>query len=517
MIRSTFSGFNMAQLALMSNQRAIDIAGHNISNINTYGFTRQRLDLASINPVGASYSSSPFDMKVGQGVMMTGISQIRDPFLDIQFRNQIAKVGTADATDKILEQIGNIFDETDSSGIKDALGEVLKQLKEMANPENAGEQSVEALLKSNMQVLMNLINQKAEDINGLKEELISQLQDSDLKNLNSCIERIVELNESIKNAQVLGSPALELQDQRNALLDDLATYLPINVKYRTDTSTGVPLDVLEVTFRDGSGEEHLLISDNEMGEFTLDDNDGKIPVSLSFKGSDGEAKDITDLLRNGVLKGNLDMLNQAGAFDGSGVKGVGYYEKMFDSFVNQLATTMNELNAIKNPDGSVTNKDLFVKKDGADTFTAENIQLSEAWMNGEIGITLCQPDENGNVEGSSAYENVLKMFNALSSDKHQFVNADGNVVFEGTIEGGYDHLANTQAIDRKATQAILTNHLTVLGQIENSKDAVSGVSMDEEVMDLMRYQQSYNAASRLMTTLDQILDKLINETGVVGR
>ena len=75
----------------------------------------------------------------------------------------------------------------------------------------------------------------------------------------------------------------------------------------------------------------------------------------------------------------------------------------------------------------------------------------------------------------------------------------------------------TQAIERKSSDSILNNRLSVLNQIANSKDAVSGVYMDEEVMNLMRYQQSYNAAARLMTTLDEALNTLINNTGIVGR
>ena len=110
MIRSTFAGFNMASLALSASQRALDVTGQNLSNIHTQGYTRQRLDQVSLNPVGNSISSSAYDAKVGQGVMMTGVSQIRDPFLDIQYRNQLPKVGTASAEDAILSQIGQIFD-----------------------------------------------------------------------------------------------------------------------------------------------------------------------------------------------------------------------------------------------------------------------------------------------------------------------------------------------------------------------------------------------------------------------
>ena len=140
-------------------------------------------------------------------------------------------------------------------------------------------------------------------------------------------------------------------------------------------------------------------------------------------------------------------------------------------------------------------------------------------MNGTVSIK--KSNGTGGTDPSTAYENVQLMINALISDKQIFTikGADGGdiTVFQGTIQNCFDNIQDVQAIERKASSSILKNHLTVLNQIADSRDAVSGVNMDEEVMDLMRYHQSYNAASRLMTTLDEMLDKLINDTGVVGR
>ncbi|EEG74027.1 flagellar hook-associated protein FlgK [[Clostridium] hylemonae] len=515
MIRSTFAGFTMAQQALSANQRAIDVAGQNLSNINTPGYTRQRLDLASISPVGASFSSSVYDNKVGQGVMMKGISQIRDPFLDIQYRNQIAKVGTADAEDQILERLGEIFDETDSAAVREAFNNVITQLKNMANPQDGGASSTDALVRSSFEVLINAIHEKANAVDALEEEMIKKMTDSVIPNINTCLNEIKNLNEEIKNSQILGNPALELQDERNKLLDDLATYLPIEVSYRTDTSGGEPIDLLDVTFRDSAGTKHTLISDTKIGEFHFDGTGG-IPVSLEVTDAlnpGGGASDITDLIQNGVLKGNIDMLNKAEIFDGTDTKGIGYYRGMFDAFVNKLATVMNDLNGDA----------LFEKSDGSGAdqpFTASNIKVSEGWMNGTVSIKK----SDGAVGGtgpSTEYKNVQLMINALISDKQVFTvkRPDGAdvTVFTGTIQNCYDNIQNVQAIERKASASILKNHLTVLNQISDSRDAVSGVNMDEEVMDLMRYHQSYNAASRLMTTMDEMLDKLINDTGVVGR
>ena len=97
MIRSTFAGFTTAQLAMSASQRALDVTGQNIANINTRGYSKQRLEISSLNNNGASFYSSKNGAKVGYGVEVTGISQLRDPFLDVQYRNQMSKLGTTDA------------------------------------------------------------------------------------------------------------------------------------------------------------------------------------------------------------------------------------------------------------------------------------------------------------------------------------------------------------------------------------------------------------------------------------
>ena len=84
MIRSTFAGFTTAQLGMAASQRALDVVGQNITNINTPGYTKQRLDLASLNTQKGDFYNAKSNIKVGFGVEITGISQLRDPFLDAQ-------------------------------------------------------------------------------------------------------------------------------------------------------------------------------------------------------------------------------------------------------------------------------------------------------------------------------------------------------------------------------------------------------------------------------------------------
>lgn len=525
MVRSTFAGFTTAQLALSASQRALDVTGQNISNVNTKGYTRQRLDLASISPTGHSYFQMQTDCRVGQGVQMTGIIQIRDPFLDIQYRNQLAKVGTIDAQDSVLSDIGDIFDEVDAEGVRAALNDVVKQLNNMAKPDGANQGASDTLVRSAMEVLLTVIHEKSSNLKNVQTELIDKLQTTDIENINSYLDSIAQLNESIKNSQILGSPALELQDQRNQLIDELATYLPISVTYEDlNLGSGIKVDTLKIDFsyKDANGQTQTLtlVNDVKHGSFDFKADAAQKQVgTLSITGVDANAAvDVTEALGDGVLKGALDMLNKAGSFDGSDVKGIEYYEELFDSFVNTFAKTLNELNTAAGGGALFTTLD--GKEDGP--FSASDIKVSDKWMSGEVKIVtakLGQADPD-----STAYENVLAMINAITTDKLSFesVNykdANGNpiIAFEGNCFDAYDNLQKTQAIERKSSDSILNNRLSVLNQIANSKDAVSGVYMDEEVMNLMRYQQSYNAAARLMTTLDEALNTLINNTGIVGR
>lgn len=509
MIRSTFSGFTIAQMAMSASQRALDVTGQNLSNVNTRGYTRQRLDLASISPVGASMSGSLMDCKVGQGVQMTGISQIRNPFLDLQYRNQLTRVGTVDAKDQILTQIGNIFDETDREGLRTALSNIVSQLDKLASSDTAGSGGADALVRSAMEVFLNVVHEKGGSLNEVESDMISKLEKTLIPDLNNTLQSISKLNTSIKSSQILGSPALELQDERNLLLDKLAEFLPIDFSYeKEDVGAGVMVEKLVVSFTDSAGNKQILVDDNKTGSFKFDTTAGGTPVKLSITDTAGNTIDVTDSLKNGVLKGNLDMLNKSDVFDGSDTKGIGFYEKMFDTFVEEFANTLNGLNV----DEAGVEHALFEKIDATKPFSATNIKISDGWMSGVTKIVT----SNKPGAGSSAYDNVSKMINALSVDKQNF-ESNGNTVFKGTFFEMYDNIQNTQAIEKSSTTTILKNQASVLNQVANSRDSVSGVYQDEEVMNLMKFQQSYNAAARLMTTLDEALNTLINNTGLVGR
>lgn len=539
MMRSTFAGFTTATLALNASHRALEVTGQNIANINTPGYTRQRLDIKSLYLRGGEFYNSNPNARIGFGVEITGVSQLRDPFLDIQYRNQMAKLGTTDSQVAGYEKLANILDETNQNGIKNALSDLTSQLQKLAQNPNSKE--YDSMVRSSSQMLLNLFHQNASNLQEVRTDLTNEFRDTTIPDANKIIQNIAELNESIKNSEILGNPALELKDERNELIDELASYLPISVKYRDhDLGAGFTVEELDIYYTDADGTSYKLLSDNLAGMLSTN-ADGQ-PVELYITDAYGKGpEEITDSIGEGVLKGTLDILNKSGGFDDppSDVRGIGYYEKSLDALVAEFAEVLNDLNTVKlNPDGTPeltdpadpdsepvrTKNVLFEVIDNTKPMSASNIKIADGWANGEYGITTSKvmvpnPDGTPNTdgEGATADENVLKMVKAMSADQEFCKPGSTEPFFKGNFYNCFVNIENILNIDLKAGNSTLDNKITVINQTADLKDSVSGVSLDEEGINLLHYQQSYSAAARLMTTLDEALDKLINGTGVVGR
>lgn len=539
MMRSTFAGFTTATLALNASHRALEVTGQNIANINTPGYTRQNLDIKSLYLRGGEFYNSNPNARIGFGVEITGVSQLRDPFLDIQYRNQMAKLGTTDSQVAGYEKLANILDETNQNGIKNALSDLTSQLQKLAQNPNSKE--YDSMVRSSSQMLLNLFHQNASNLQEVRTDLTNEFRDTTIPDANKIIQNIAELNESIKNSEILGNPALELKDERNELIDELASYLPISVKYRDhDLGAGFTVEELDIYYTDADGTSYKLLSDNLAGMLSTN-ADGQ-PVELYITDAYGKGpEEITNSIGEGVLKGTLDILNKSGGLDDppSDIRGIGYYEKSLDALVAEFAEVLNDLNTVKlNPDGTPeltdpadpdsepvrTKNVLFEVIDNTKPMSASNIKIADGWANGEYGITTSKimvpnPDGKPNTEGegSTADENVLRMVKAMSADQEFCKPGSTEPFFKGNFYNCFVNIENVLNIDLKAGNSTLDNKITVINQTADLKDSISGVSLDEEGINLLHYQQSYSAAARLMTTLDEALDKLINGTGVVGR
>lgn len=581
MIRATFAGFSTAFSALQANQKRLDITGNNLANMNTVGYTRQQLQTSSINythPVSHYMNGS--EVVVGFGVHMDRVSQIRDPYLDIQYRNQMQKSGYTDAMQNALDRLSDVFDESQINGIHQAFIDIRSTLDDMQDPPKVSDPIYQSELRNRMQALTNLLNDADRQLTEAQKKEYAKLDGTGVNELgaidtiNDYLRQIGTLNRQIKTNQIAGQPSLELMDERNVLIDQLASYIPIEVTYYKDAAhDGIAADGthtatneefyldgkgnvvgrrdwpddlrIEMVYqeKDGSTKRLTLVEgtlgkgEENVGSVAItgtpdaDDPSFKLLDNITFNGF--KAYDATDpklykdtvkFTKNdtaaglqfadgsGSLQASMDMLWKDGKAAGlDDVRGYDYYRNQLDQLASSFAEVMNTLN-INGGDGA-----LLENKKGTGAITAGNIGISKKWIAGDVKVATTDKNGNGNQN-----DTVLAMLQAMK-DTYPKKDSAGNVMFNGvdlknnSFADFMNYTSTVLANDSYSNTYALKTNVTVLNGIQDSRDSMSGVSLDEEASNMMMYMSAYSASSRLMTTLDQALDILINNTGLVGR
>ena len=255
----TFSQFTTARLALYASQASLSVTGNNIANINTEGYTRQRMDLVSLYSTGQGKYANIFNTNVGYGVLTRGATQLRDPYLDIRYRNENTKLGANDEKADGLYQIGHILDEVgkgtdqlEGFGVIEAqFGVFFQSLQDLKT--NIGSEEYDDLVRSAASTLTAYFRKAASDLQDIKTNKVGELNDA-LSDINSLLNSIRDLNSQIRTQGIYGDKALELRDARNLALDKLSSYIPIDVTYsmeRIDQFSEV--EKLTVTIKGSKG------------------------------------------------------------------------------------------------------------------------------------------------------------------------------------------------------------------------------------------------------------------------
>lgn len=545
-----------ARLGMSASQQALNITGQNITNINTAGYTRQYIDQVSLNVGGGSNRYASGMANIGNGVWVTGTGQVRDPFLDRRFRSEMSFVGQYDMKTSGLQNVADILDEatkTDGGGgLHNQLIDFRQKLNELAKNPNAGEN--DSMLRGSADSLVKMLNSYAKQLDKVRENAENDLKDIDIPAVNNILKNIAELNKNIKSSEVCGDSALELKDQRNMLIDELASYLPIEIKYNPITVTdGRKVDELTINFVTNTGREIPLVVDQYAGSVKVEQDNTTQDWSLSMTPPNTNGgivpmeTPITNLLETGSLKSSLEFLNAQGEFGNPATteKGVRYYENMLDVLARDFVTKFNDMNKVPvvDADGNkvmmpppdddkqmMKEFPLFEKIDDAGDWTADNIRIAEGWMKNEYGAIKTndatykldngaanpptpQDLEKGKIEeGTGANDRLMDMLKELEVDRKFTTDgtATGNSLFTGTFEEFTANIGIVLGQDIKSNKEILQNHVTMAGQINTSRDNMSAVSLDEEGMSMLQFSKAYSASAKLMTTLDELLDTLIN-------
>jgi len=511
-MRPTFLGFEAAKTAIFTNQKALDIVGNNLANVNTAGYTRQRVERSSIAPIYSSKVASNRVGMTGQGVKALGVSQLRDSFLDKCFRDEYAKASYhAQATDiltAIQSAITDGNDLTSYSGIQGAIENLFSSLNDFIN---------EPTLDSSANIVMSAFKNICQVLNELDEKLtvVAEQQIDDLKTtvsrVNEIAASIAHLNETIaKDAAALGGTnehfkPNELLDERNLLLDELAGYGDIKVTQLSDGTVSVEFG------------GHRIVSGNKSDSLAVHVTDEKL-VSVYWRSTGDKVQ-----LNGGSVWADINFINGRGSNvqsgDESTVQGIPYYRDRLDSLANALATLANSAIPEYDPatdspkldaNGKIVYKTLLAPSQYSDTsgrITAGNISLSVEWTQTGPGYFIYNRNE-------AVEDYAQKLASALVDTRFTFQSY--GETFTGTFAEFNVELLGRLGADITYHKGRHEATASVADDFLDRRDEISGVSQDEETADMIMYQKSYEAAARLMTVLDEMLDILINRMGRVG-
>ncbi|MDD4088785.1 MAG: flagellar hook-associated protein FlgK [Tissierellia bacterium] len=508
MLRSTFLGYKTATSALKVNQNHMDVTGQNISNINTKGYTRQRLDISSLSFNTSNMKFGSTGVVIGQGVEANGVSQFRDAFLDLRYRIEAAKSGSEYVQLEALSDLESVFDEISMDKLDAQFSDLAVQLHSLTS--SPSDPVMEGVVRTSAEMLTQMLNDYSRDIETIYEQQLSYLENGAVQKINELTKNIAKLNQQIKESNISDNPALELNDERNMLIDELSNYIDIEVDIiPLPIGGGKTIDELVIRL---SGEDYELVNRNNGNSIDIKEDD-LIKIELTDL---TDTLDITNSIKGGQIDGYLKFLNGKGEFataadtviyeKAAEVKGVQYYSNMIDTLAKQFATVMNTLNTT----ASGVNKPLFQNRDGID-ITAGNIKIHDDWASSTESYIV---NTTGTLPGddTGATDNILRMINAFNTDK---TFSTGSVdLFKGTFQEFLSYTTTKLNLQTADVQISYDTYSETQFHIDYARSSMSSVDLNEEGVNLLQYSKSYNAAARLMTTLDEMLETLINRMGV---
>jgi flagellar hook-associated protein 1 FlgK len=532
-MRASFFGLNLAMSGLYASQKALDITSHNISNANTTGYSRQIVSQTADNPIATGDGTG----MVGNGVRVTGAQRVRDQYLDFKYWSENVSRGEWEVKNTVLSDIQATFNEPSNSGFNKVLDDFFSSIQELSK--NPSSLATRASVKEKGVMVANYFNSMATSLEKIQSDNNYAVK-SKVDEINSISQQICSLNEQIYKYETQGESANDLRDQRTVLVDNLSKLIKIDAN-----------EVVVGKLPNGEDDKRFQIVVD--GKYLVD-NFKRYAVTYKQSDTKNNPEDISGIYNlywedgtkfkpnGGELKGYLDVRDGAGDINNE-FKGAPYYTRKLNKFVQVFAKAFNEGFIDYNGNGIIeAGEDKIGHADGYGLTSAAGDPLPGIrffTMNSQSSAQFISgAADPANVNDINAlYNNMTAKNISISQD---IVNSVGNIftstvagevgngqvvlsiidfrhdskVFsEGTPEDYMRSLISNLGIDAQQAQRLQKNQETIVNQIDNRRTSNSGVSIDEETANMIKYQHAYNAAAKLVTVMSQIYDTLINKTG----
>ncbi len=461
---STFFGLEIGARSLAASQTALDVIGHNTSNVNTPGYSRETVTLQATDPFSVtSYG------QLGTGVTVASVNRVRDDFTDKQTYDANAKQGASQTLSDALNRIQQVYSEPGSSGIGSQLTKFFNSFSDLAA--NPASSALRSTVRAAAQSVVSAFNSASGALNQIAPNLTTQTQSS-IKDANALAAQIGALNKAIRQALASGQQPNDLKDQRGSLISQLSAIVQVKATDVSNSATGQP-----------TGEVNLSVSG-----FSLVQGDIVTPLPTTVSTASGATDLITKNgdaihISGGSLAGTIQAQNLLTG-----------YQKSLDALASGLISAVNAQQQAGVDLHGATGQPLFQGTDAA------SISLSGAVLNSTDAIAAAAAPTPPAVFASGNGDNAR----ALSNLANQ-VSVGG-----ATFNDYYNNSVATVGTDAKSAASQASDQQKVINQLKNQQSSVSGVNLDEELTKLLQYQRSYQASAKIVNAFDEVLDRIIN-------
>jgi flagellar hook-associated protein 1 FlgK len=484
---STFGGLNTAYTGLVAARRGLDVVGQNIANANTDGYTRQRVTTSAItaSPQTGHFSGG---VRVGQGVSVDGIARLGSANLDAQVRFTAGASGYSAVRSNALSAIEGSLNEPGKNGLSTQLQEFWAAWQEVSS--NAGESAQAGLLIGQATVLASQIAQGYQAVDNQWTEVRGNVT-SLVAELNSSATQVADLNGRIRSTLAAGGNANELLDQRNTLTTTIAALTGGSVRQLADGTVDVLVGGNALV--SGTTAQPLTVTGPTRMEGVL----GTPPVQgvqLEWANRLGSAVAVD----GGEIAGALSVL---AAPNGSHTGGsIAEAAVSYNRFANDLVTQVNAIHqqgAVPGAPGVPAGLNFF------------NCDANRAAQSITIVPTDASEIATGATGTGAKDGTIAARIAQLGVAAEDPTKSSPNKVWAAIVTG-IGVASKSEMQNAKLTGLAATSAVSM--QLSNS-----AVDLDEENVNLLMFQHAYQGAARVMTAVDEMLDTLINRTGLVGR
>lgn len=558
---SLFSTLNIGTRGLSASQIGMEVTGQNISNADVEGYSRKRINMA------AEFRYDPVYLQVGMGVNVINIERQRDAMIDEQIRNQNQNIGTFEQYDYTLQQIENLFNEPGDTGLLTYLDRFFDSWQNLANnPEDVAARTV---VKTQSQVLIDKIHSLANGLENLRQTRNSEIT-QDVNQINQLVDKISNLNKEISAVEITtNQKANDSRDQRDEFVKQLAKLIDIqtieNERGQISITTGgsllvspidcQKLETFTTLFTQPDGTQYT-----QIGVRFADSKRPIAPTSGEIKGL-FDSRDVLvpqyqrllDTLSVNLVQ-KVNELHVSG-YTLHGYTGIPFFNPVFTG-ASDIALSPNieqdletiaaasggeQFPAVANTSAAGTHTfgaaPFQLVRDPATvppvpatnivqgTVTVSNgtalltedvdyhidyvlgtVQMLHAGYNA-ANLTINFQYRTGGFNGPGDNTNAIAIA-SLRDDPAMNPDTLGNPT--STFTEYYSALIGRLGTDRNAAKSNLDTRTFLITQYEAQQDAIAGVSLDEEMANMIKYQHTYQAAAHVISITDQMLDVLMN-------